>query len=332
MEINEKELIEKTKTIEMNNLFIKETYVDLYIQSTWRQAYIMDMKPNNKYDIIYLSPQDQIKRKNDLSFSSLSIIGDNTNTQENIKRNRCLNNNIFQMNIENVINLLKQKINEFNIDLEKYEVKEDNNNGIGNTNNNNDNDNYIYNGYNMHQFLSGIFIDCLAFIKNEIGTNKPNKNLEELILICLDIVIFVLEIIKNNLSKIKTFINNKKLLILNKIYAILGSFEFILTNILFLFSENFTNNELIVEKKSKIINSCYQLILNNTNNYNIPIPVLVKLVQFITMNNTIKKSIIKFQQTGVFQVYLKSLENLTEIEIKKIKKLNKLKDYSTTVI
>ena len=330
MEINEKELIEKTKSIEMNNLFIKETYVDLYIQSTWRQAYIMDMKPNNKYDIIYLSPQEQIKRKNDLSFSSLSIIGDNTNTQESIKRSRCLNNNIFQMNIENVIDLLKQKINEFNIDLEKYEVKEDNNNETGNSNH--DNDNYIYNGYNMHQFLSGIFIDCLAFINNEIDTNKSNQNLEELILISLDIVIFVLEIIKNNLSKIKTFINNRKLLILNKIYAILGSFELILANILFMFSDNFSNNELIIEKKSKIINSCYQLILNNTTNYNIPIPALVKLIQFITMNNTTKKSIIKFQQTGVFQVYLKSLENLTEAEIKNIKKLNKIKDYSTTVI
>ena len=91
----EKDLIETTKSIKMNNLFIKGTYVDLYIQSTWRQGYIIEMKSNNKYDIIYLSNQEQIKRKNDMPFSSLGIIGDNTNKSENIIRSRCLNNIIF---------------------------------------------------------------------------------------------------------------------------------------------------------------------------------------------------------------------------------------------
>ena len=53
------------------------------------------MKSNNKYDIIYLSNQEQIKRKNDMPFSYLGIIGDNTNKSENIIRSRCLNNIIF---------------------------------------------------------------------------------------------------------------------------------------------------------------------------------------------------------------------------------------------
>ena len=51
---------------------MKEMYIDLYIQSSWKQAYIIDMKPNNKYDIVFLSPQEQIKRKNDIPFSSFS--------------------------------------------------------------------------------------------------------------------------------------------------------------------------------------------------------------------------------------------------------------------
>ena len=50
------------------------------------------------------------------------------------------------------------------------------------------------------------------------------------------------------------------------------------------------------------------------------------------MNNHTKKSIIKFQQTAVFNVYLKSIENLTEFDIKNIKKLQIIEDYSKYVI
>ena len=89
-------------------------------------------------------------------------------------------------------------------------------------------------------------------------------------------------------------------------YALLGSFEIILANIHSMFLENYKNGK-ISEKKSKIINSCYQLILGNIKNYNIPIPILVKLIKFITMNTETKDSIIKFQQPAVFDAYLKSI-------------------------
>ena len=336
MEISEKDLIEKAKSIKMNNLFVKGMYVDLYIQSKWRQGFIIEMKSNNKYDIIYLLDQEQIRRKNDMNFASLGIIGDNTNKSENIIRSKCLNNIIFQMENEEVVDLLKEKINEFMIDLENYKIINiEENNDIEKKdieNIPNDSDMEIYLGYNLHQFLSGIFLDCLSYVYDEIDPDKSNENLDKIILICLDIFIFVLETIKANLTKIKIFINNRKLLILNKIYAILASFELILANIDFIFTDNYSKNEIIIEKKSKIINICYQLILNNNNNYDIPIPILVKLIQFITMNNKTKKSIIKFQQTAVFKVYLSSIENLTESEIKNIKKLNNFKDYSENVI
>ena len=334
MELNEKELIEKTKNILMSNLFFKGVYVDLSIQNIWRQAYIIDMKPNNRYDIIYLGVQDQLKRKNDVPIFSLDIIGSKANnSKQNITRNRCLSNYIFQLETEKVVELLKQRINEFNIDLGQKIFKKDNNKNDDNKENKENTDIINdYKGYNLHQFLSGAFIDCLAFIYNDIDSDKSNQDLDELILICLDIVIFVLEIIKNNLNKIKMFLNNRKLLILDNIFAVLASFELILANINFIFIDDFSKNESIIEKKSIIINTCYQLILNNVNNYNIPISVLVKLIAFITMNNHTKKSIIKFQQTAVFNVYLKSIKNLSEFEIKNIKKLQKIEEYSKLVI
>ena len=334
MELNEKELIEKTKNILMSNLFFKGVYVDLSIQNIWRQAYIIDMKPNNRYDIIYLGVQDQLKRKNDVPIFSLDIIGSKANnSKQSITRNRCLSNYIFQLETEKVVELLKQRINEFNIDLGQKIFKKDNNKNDDNKENKENTDIINdYKGYNLHQFLSGAFIDCLAFIYNDIDSDKSNQDLDELILICLDIVIFVLEIIKNNLNKIKMFLNNRKLLILDNIFAVLASFELILANINFIFIDDFSKNESIIEKKSIIINTCYQLILNNVNNYNIPISVLVKLIAFITMNNHTKKSIIKFQQTAVFNVYLKSIKNLSEFEIKNIKKLQKIEEYSKLVI
>ena len=50
------------------------------------------------------------------------------------------------------------------------------------------------------------------------------------------------------------------------------------------------------------------------------------------MNNETKDSIIKFQQPAVFDAYLKSINNLTESDIKNIKKLNSMKNYSAIVI
>ena len=343
MELKEKNLIEKAKSIEMNNLFIKGAYIDLHIQSIWRQGYIIQMKSNNKYDIIFLLNKEKIHRTNDLPISSLGIIGDNTSNPENILRQKCLNNNIIEKDIEDLIEFLNQKLGEFNISLSEYkflkneeskneENKDEENKNEENKDEKNNESNEIYRGYNLHQFLSGIFIDCLAAIYNKFENDKPNEILEKLIILCLDIVIFVLEIIKNNLSKIKIFINNRKLLLLDYTYAILGSFRYILANINFMFKDNFSKNELVLEKKSKIINTCYQLILNNTANYFIPISILTELIEFITLNNNTKKSIVKFQQTGVFQVYLKSIENLSESEIKNIKKINKIKDYSTSVV
>ena len=87
---------------------------------------------------------------------------------------------------------------------------------------------FRYNVIILYQFLSGTFIDALAFIKEEIEPGeKVKKSISTLILICLNIVIFILEQIKSNKSKIKFFINNKRSLIFENIYAIFASFEII---------------------------------------------------------------------------------------------------------
>ena len=327
MENSEKAILEKIKTLKLNNLFQLGDYVDIYINKKYYQGIIKEVKEKNKYDVLYDIQETHFNRKKDASLSSLSIIGEYTTSPENIMRKRCLNNDIYQSDTKEVIDLLNQNIQELNIDLNKNEIIETENNE------NKENNKDYYKGYSMHQFLSGTFIDILAFIYNEIEPDKKNtKSLNKLILLCLDIVIFILEQIKLNLSKIKFFINNRQSLIFENIYSIFASFQIILSNIQFIFSEDFFCTEKITETKSKIINECYQLILSNPKNYYIPLPILVQLISFITLNNSIKKSIIKFQQPQVYKIFLQTIENFSEQDIKNIKKLSKIKEYSESII
>ena len=329
MENSEKDLIEKIKSIKLQELFKKGTYVDYFTNNIWCQGIIKEINQNKKYDVIYIFRDNQHKRKSDISFSSLSIIGENTiNNDDSSVRAKCLNNDIYQLENKELIELLNQKIKELNINLEKNEISVNENENKDEKENNNN-----YTGFNLYQFLSGTLIDALVFIKEEIEPGeKLKKSISTLIIICLKIVVFILEQIKLNLSKLKFFFNNKKSLIFENIYAIIGSFELIIQNMKFIFEDNFVSNETISELKTKIINQCYELILSNTEKYYIPIPTLVHLISYITYSNSTIKSINKFQQPKVYQIFQKTIQNFSEIDIKNIKKLSSIKTYAYFVI
>ena len=329
MENYEKNLIEKIKSIKLQNLFKKGTYVDYFTNNFYCQGIIKDINQNKKYDVIYIFKDNQHKRKSDVPLSSLSIIGENAiNIDGSSIRKKCLNTDIYQSETKELIELLNQKIQELNINLETNEISvKENENKDDKENNNN------YTGFDLYQFLAGTLIDVLVCIREEIEPGeKLKKSISTLIIICLNIVVFILEQIKSNLSKLKFFYNNRKSLIFENIYAIIGSFELIIQNMQFIFEDNFISKEKISELKDKIINQCYELILTNTENYYIPLPTLVHLISYITYNNSTIKSISKFQQPKVYQIFLKTIENFSEFDIKNIKKLSFIKTYAYFVI
>ena len=329
MENSEKNIIEKIKSLQLSQLFQKGIYVDISTNKLWYQGIIKEVN-KNKFDIIYIFKDNQFKRKSDISLSSISILGENTNTPEERMRVKCLNNEIYQSENKELINLLNQKIQELNINLETNEIiEQEKDKEIKDDKEKTNN----FKGYILYQFLSGTIIDTLVFIREEVEAGKKNKqSLNNLILICLKIVIFVLEQIKSNLSKIKFFMNNKRSLIFENIYAIFASFQIIFTNIQFMFDEKFYSTEEISKIKETIINKCYKLILNDSENHNIPLAILVQLISFITMNNSTKKSITQFQQPKIYQIFLKTIENFSESDIKNLKKLSTIKDYSWIVV
>ena len=74
-----------------------------------------------------------------------------------------------------------------------------------------------------------------------------------------------------------------------------------------MFTEDFISTELISQQKEKIINECYNIILNNPEINNIPIEISNVLISFISLN---KKRNINIQISKVYEIYLQSLEKL----------------------
>ena len=163
----------------------------------------------------------------------------------------------------------------------------------------------------MHQFLCGTFIDILVHIQNEIKSGKKEDSLNEIISLSLDIIIFIFEQIEINKLKMASFLNNIKSLLFGNIFAIFASLKIILSNIEFMFKEDFISTELISNQKSKIFNKCFNIIINNSEINNIPIQILITLISFITLN---KKSNKNIEISQIYEIYLQTMENLYKSE------------------
>ena len=245
-----------------------------------------------------------MERKANIPLSSLSIIGEKSYSQDILRRTRCLKNEIYLSEINELIKLLKEQLQELNINPNSNEIPYNKNNDVKRDK---DDININYKSFLLHQFLCGTFIDILVYIQNEINFGKISQSLNELISLSLDIIIFILNQIKSNILIMKFFINNIKSLLFENIFAIFASFRIILSNIEFMFTEDFISTELISQQKEKIINECYNIILNDSEINNIPIEISNVLISFISLN---KKRNINIQISKVYEIYLQSLEKL----------------------
>lgn len=248
MEISEGNILGKIQSIQLKQLFQKCIYVDININNYWCEGIIKDINENDKYDIIYVFKDNQMERKANIPLSSLSIIGEKSYSQDILRRTRCLKNEIYLSEINELIKLLKEQLQELNINPNSNEIQYNKNNEIKKDK---DDININYKSFLLHQFLCGTFIDILVYIQNEINFGKISQSLNELISLSLDIIIFILNQIKSNILIMKFFINNIKSLLFENIFAIFASFRIILSNIEFMFTEDFISTELISQQKEK---------------------------------------------------------------------------------
>ena len=361
---NENQNIENIK-IPIEHFLKKDFYVDILIDDKWHQGYIVEEKPNDKYDILYLSLPNKILNKLNITRKGLAFFGNNYYDNNNNIREVYLNPHFNQLNTNELYDILLKKLTEINLD---YEIIED---IVSKINVDNQNYNTIFDKYETsikkenptliignnnefnitafytYQFFSGFLIDAiisiidnLKQINNVLSNNEQiknlifNENFEKLIIFVLNIIIFNLFLGLHNIANIKNNVQfNRKNLILDKVSSILISIESIIYNILIIFYYDYFKYPNI-EKKLKIIcYICYEIILNSTKNNNnfLPIQFLFTLINFIICEDNIIR-IENFDKNKIYKVLLTTLENINGDDIKYIKNYSYIKINIITII
>ena len=117
MEQEEKELINKLKDFDMSNLYGKGSYIDFLFQNCWTQGYIKKLRPNNKYDVILMLGQGQIKILSDVTNKLFSFFGEYSHLHGFEQRGICFNQELYCMQPKQVIHLFNIKLKKLNIIL-----------------------------------------------------------------------------------------------------------------------------------------------------------------------------------------------------------------------
>ena len=354
---NENEKLENMKNFPKELLIRKNCYIDILINNNWHQGFIKEEKLNNKYDILYLELPNKTLMKSNISGKGLIFFGHNYYQNNNNIRETYLNEIYKDLNDDELFNILIEKLNEINLDYEniekiitRFEEKQDyniitnffKNENILNKENSKfifkdeNNNEYNITGFYTYQFFSGIFIDTLVHINNnleeiKLELLKENKDLilkentEKLLDLILNITIFCLILGLNNISKIKNYIQFNRLnIIINKTNSILSSLENIIPNIFIIFSYQFFKFPNIELKLKIICNLCYNIILYSyKENNSLPIQFLIFLINFITYEDNIIR-IDNFDKNKVYKTFLMTIQNITENDIKYIKNFSQI--------
>ena len=123
MEKDEKALLEELKFFDINNLYQKGSYIDFNIQNFWTQAYILNVHPNNKYDISFLYHPNDTKDVPEVSENFLSFFGEHSYQNDFGSRNVYFNRDLFIMDSKQIIQKLKLKLKKSNLDFD-FDKKE----------------------------------------------------------------------------------------------------------------------------------------------------------------------------------------------------------------
>ena len=354
---NSQNQLEKLKNFPIESILTKYSYIEVLINENWLQGYIKDVKPNNRYDIIAINISEKTTIKNNLTAKEVAFLGCHNFHNNNI-REIYLDEKMKDIDINNLNSLILKKLAEINIDIniinreiEQLNIEKEsevinisdliqNNDAllIKDTNNNE----FNITGYHTIQFFSGFYIDILVYINNTLSNilkesiEKSSEfeiedNFKQIIYIVLDLGIFALSILKNNIKQTREYIQiNRKFILIDKISSIINSIDIILSNILLIFCYRFYNYTDI-EKRLVIINKiCYDIIINNNQN-ELPMNLLLSLINFITYEDNIIR-ISNFDKNKVYKAFLNMMKNLTETDIKYIKNILDIKNYCSTII
>ena len=163
---------EKIVTVSAKNLYQKHTYVDIMYQEIWRQGFILRITPTERYNVIFLTAPDKTMIQNEISSKYLAFYGANRYKNNYIVREKILNEELNEIEVDNILGMLKNKLKEINIDLSNdteensnFNVNEVKSNTLTLLDNNKQEINLI--GYYTYQFYSGFLLDCFSYINKK---------------------------------------------------------------------------------------------------------------------------------------------------------------------
>ena len=332
MDNSEKEILETLKNFETKNLLTKDSYVEINLQGNCYQAYILSIKPNDQFEI-FISKNTQ----GDASLNMLSFFGENLLSKEFYCRKNILNHNIedYKHEPKYLKNILLRKLGYFNIKLDSYKKQNQNKKNYKSTSSNLEKEFYAedkngkkikINGYQLYQFLNGDVLDAFFIIRAKLKTGNIDEAHQELFLTILNIIKYLIYEVKNNLNKYKNAYFNRKLLIMSKIHAILVSFESIIFNLGTIVQYNYSNIKEIEFEFIQICNSVYDLVLSIKDKNLIPWPCMNILIEFILSIGVHDKRIQDYKNADLYSRFNIILENLSEVEIKHIRKNSEMKE------
>ena len=354
-----KKKFEKFKNFQIEQIIKKDSYINVLVNDNYYQAFLKEIKSNNKYEINYLITSNKLETKNNLTFKDISFLGfNNLPTNNNIREiifndriddvktdtelNLMILNRMREIYID--LNLINNEIDKFNINEQKYrivnlsELEKDNPSLIIKDEKGEE---YNITGYYTMQFFSGFLIDVIVYINNKLSfllkeSKKEQKDFildddfKKIIHILLNLIIFVLSIMIKHIEIIKECLQfNRKILIIDKISSILASLEIILSNVLIIFCYRFYENIDIEEKLVIISQLCYDILINNNNR--IPIGLFLTLINFITYEDNMIR-IINFDKNKVYMTFANMIQNLNETDIKYIKNFTEIKNSCYNIV
>ena len=113
MEESEKELLEIIKNIDTKKLLMKQTYAQILLNDSLRQAFIYEIKGNND-DIFILSIQS-VKGFLNIPINMLYYYSENDYSEEYKMRDDLINLQLKDLNPDKLISQINKKLKSFNI-------------------------------------------------------------------------------------------------------------------------------------------------------------------------------------------------------------------------
>ena len=336
MDNSEKEILENLKNFDTKNLLEKETFAEIFYQGNYHQVYIINQLPNDQYKI-YINPSTS----GDAPANIFSFFGESFIQKEILFRRSYLNPNFddLESSPRKIKFLLNKKLSTFNIKLNQN--KKPNQNKKNNTYNTNTEKEYFIEdkngkkinitGYKLYQFLAGDLLDALLLVKKLLETGSIGGEYQELFVLILDIIRYIISEAKNNLNHFKNAYYNRKLLITSKIHAILVCFDIIIFNIEDIFKYNYSKVPELEIEFMQIAENVYELISSIDDKCLVPWPYMYTLLGFIIFDG-VRRRIQNYKKSDIFNKFLVILENLSEIEIKNIRKNSDMKELCKNLV